>query len=62
MLHGLLCKIKDHRRGQGRHYQLGHILHFSILVLLSGATSYRKVEAFIKVNYAQLDKLQQFPV
>jgi len=57
MLHGLLCKIKDHRRGQGRRYQLGHILHFSILALLSGATSYRKVEAFIKVNYAQLDKL-----
>lgn len=28
MLYSLLCKIKDHRRGQGRRYLLGDILFF----------------------------------
>lgn len=56
MLYDLLFKIKDHRRGQGRRYLLGHILFFSILAILSGATSYRKVHAFIKANYALLDE------
>jgi len=57
MLYSLLSKIKDHRRGQGRRYQLGHILLFSVLALLSGATSYRKVQVFIEANYAQLDEI-----
>jgi len=56
MLYSLLCKIKDHRRGQGRRYLLGDILFFSILAILCGATSYRKAQAFIKTNYAQLDE------
>jgi predicted transposase YbfD/YdcC len=56
MLYDLLFKIKDHRRGQGRRYLLGHILFFSVLALLSGATSYRKVHAFIKANYVLLDE------
>ena len=55
MLYDLLFKIKDQRRGQGRRYLLGHILFFSILAILSGATSYRKVHAFIKANYVLLD-------
>ncbi|MBC8264740.1 MAG: transposase family protein, partial [Anaerolineales bacterium] len=42
MLQSFLFKIKDHRRKQGRRYQLGHILLFSIFAILSGATSYRK--------------------
>lgn len=57
MLHSFLCKIKDHRRQQGRRYQLGHILFFSVLAILSGATSYRKVQAFIKTHYAVLDEM-----
>ena len=56
MLYDLLFKVKDHRRGQGRRYLLGHILFFSILALLSGATSYRKVHAFIKANYVLLNE------
>jgi hypothetical protein len=31
-------------------------LFFSILAILCGATSYRKAQAFIKTNYAQLDE------
>lgn len=56
MLQSFLFKIKDHRRGQGRRYQLGHILFFSILAILGNATSYRKVHAFIKAHYTTLNQ------
>jgi predicted transposase YbfD/YdcC len=49
-------KIKDHRRKQGLRYKLGHILLFSVLAMLSDATSYRKIEAFIAQHYDVLDK------
>lgn len=57
MLESFLFQIVDHRRGQGRRYELGHILLFSILAILSGATSYRKIHTFICVHYAALDDL-----
>jgi len=57
MLQSFLFKIKDHRRRQGRRYQLGHILLLAILALLSGATSYRKIHAFIQAHYETLDKV-----
>ncbi len=57
MLQSFLFKIKDHRRPQGRRYRLGHILLFTIFALMSGATSYRKVHAFIKIHYATLDQV-----
>jgi len=56
MLQSFLSKIKDHRRPQGRRYQLQHILLFSVLAISSGAASYRKVHVFIKCNYETLDK------
>jgi hypothetical protein len=55
MLSSFLFKVKDHRRKQGRQYELGHILLFAILAILSGADSYRKVHAFIEAHYATLD-------
>ncbi len=55
MLQSFLSKIKDHRRKQGRRYELSHILLFSIFAILSGATSSRKVHAFIKAHYKTLD-------
>lgn len=57
MLESFLFKIKDHRRKQGRRYELGHILLFSILAMLSGADSYRKVQKFIVAHYATLDEI-----
>ena len=57
MLQSFLFKIKDHRRRQGRRYHLGHLLLFAILALLSGATSYRKVHAFIQARYKTLDEV-----
>ena len=56
MLESFLFEIPDHRRGQGRVYKLGHILLFSILAILSGATSYRKIHTFIVVNYEELNE------
>lgn len=57
MLGSFLFKLKDHRRKQGRRYELGHILLFSILAILSGATSYRKITAFIVRHYETLDEV-----
>jgi hypothetical protein len=57
MLKSFLFKVKDHRRKQGRRYELGHILLFSILAILSGADSYRKIQQFMVVHYDTLDEL-----
>lgn len=56
MLSSFLFKVADHRRKQGRQYQLGHILLLSILAIMSGADSYRKVHAFIEEHYAILNE------
>ncbi len=57
MLTGFLFKIKDHRRKQGRRYELGHILFFSVLAILSGADSYRKIQKFIVNHYRIFNKM-----
>ena len=57
MLKSFLSKIKDHRRRQGRRYELEHILLFSILAILSGATSYRKIHKFIVAHYDTLNEI-----
>jgi predicted transposase YbfD/YdcC len=57
VLASFLFKIQDHRRKQGRRYELGHILLFAILPILSGATSYRKIQKFIVTHYDTLDDI-----
>jgi predicted transposase YbfD/YdcC len=57
VLASFLFRVKDHRRKQGQRYRLGHILLFSILAIMSGADSYRKVHAFIDAHYATLDEV-----
>ena len=52
----LLSQINDPRRGQGKKWQLGPILLGTILAVLSGATSYRKVHGFIKAHRNRLNK------
>ncbi len=56
MLESFLFKVKDQRRKQGRRYELGHILFFTILAILSGADSYRKVQKFIVAQYDILNE------
>ncbi|MEN9430971.1 MAG: hypothetical protein RJA86_1830 [Pseudomonadota bacterium] len=43
--------IPDQRTREGRRYDLPHILLFTLLAMLSGADSYRKVASFIEVRF-----------
>jgi len=54
MLLAALHAIPDHRRAQGRMYDLPHILLLSVLAMLSQADSYRKIESFIKIHFHTL--------
>ena len=56
MLINCLKDIKDHRRKKSSIYQLDHVLFCSILAILSGATSYRKIHTYIKEKYDLLSK------
>ncbi|MDG4554478.1 MAG: ISAs1 family transposase [Candidatus Competibacter sp.] len=49
--------IPDHRRPQGRRYRLEHVLLFSILAILSDASSYRKIQRFIAARLLRLSVL-----
>jgi hypothetical protein len=42
-----LAEVPDPRRGQGQRYSMRHLLLFSVLATLAGATSYQKLVAFI---------------
>ena len=57
LLPTFLAAIPDHRRPQGRRYGLEHLLLFSILAILSDATSYRKIQRFIAARLPQLNAL-----
>jgi len=55
---GLLAaleEIPDPRRRQGRRYTLAHLLLFSVLAVLAGATSYRGILTFIGVHRERLN-------
>ena len=56
MLLTLFNQIPDHRRSQGRIYQLPFILLFTVLAIMSGADSYRKVASFINTHFKVLKK------
>ena len=50
-----LDRIPDPRRRQGRRYPLAHLLLFSVLAVLAGATSYRGILTFIAVHRERLN-------
>ena len=55
---GLLAaleEVPDPRRRQGRRYALAHLLLFSVLAVLAGATSYRGIRVFIAVHRERLN-------
>jgi len=52
----LLSQIPDPRRAQGKKWQLGPVLLATILAILSGATSYRKVHRFIETHRRPLNR------
>jgi len=55
---GLLAALQgipDPRRRQGQRYPLAHLLLFSVLAVLAGATSYRRIRLFIGVHRERLN-------
>lgn len=54
MLLSIFSEVPDHRSVHGRLYELRFILFFSVLAILSGADSYRKIELFMKENFTVL--------
>ncbi|QJD30796.1 transposase family protein [Methylococcus geothermalis] len=50
-----LLAIPDHRRAQGRLFDLPHLLLFSILAIMSGATSYRRIHQFLYTHQVALN-------
>jgi len=51
MLLEFLSEVEDFRRKQGQQYDIGHVLYFSILAVLSGSYSYRKIHQFLKRHF-----------
>ena len=56
----LLAQIPDPRRGQGQKWKLPPVLLATILAILSGATSYRKVHRFIEAHRLHLNEAFEF--
>jgi len=54
MLLDYLREIPDHRRGQGRRYDLAGLLLCTLLAVLSGADSYRRIHTFIDTHFRSL--------
>jgi len=56
----LLSQIPDPRRAQGKKWQLGPVMLATILAILSGATSYRKVHRFIEAHRTRFNAVFGF--
>lgn len=47
--------LDDPRRPQGRRYSMSHLLLFSVLAVLAGATSYQSIVTFMAVHRERLN-------
>jgi hypothetical protein len=50
-----LAEVPDPRRAQGQRYSMRHLLLFSVLATLAGATSYQKIITFIALQRERLN-------
>ena len=50
-----LAEVPDPRRAQGQRYSMRHLLLFSVLATLAGATSYQKIIAFMVLQRERLN-------
>ena len=50
-----LAEVPDPRRAQGQRYSMRHLLLFSVLATLAGATSYQKIIASIALQRERLN-------
>jgi hypothetical protein len=51
----VFSQIADHRRAEGRRFELAPVLLYSVLALLAGANSYRQMHSFIWVHLKRLN-------
>jgi hypothetical protein len=57
MLLEYLNKIPDKRRGQGRQYQLGYVILFSLFAILARGDGYAAIAKFIDEYFYKLDDM-----
>src|ERR687885_2409234 len=50
-----LADVRDPRRRQGQRYSMRHLLLFSVLAVLTGATSYQGIITFIALQRERLN-------
>lgn len=53
----IFTTIPDRRRAQGKMYALAPVLMVSVLAVLSGATSYRKIHGFIDAHLSRFNRV-----
>ena len=52
----ILRSIPDHRRAEGKRFDLATVLLYSILGMVAGANSYRQMHEFIRIHLQRLTK------
>ena len=56
-----LAGVRDPRRAQGQRYSMHHLLLFSVLAVLAGATSYQGIVTFIGLQRDRLNTVSSAP-
>ena len=51
----ILREIPDHRRVEGRRFDLATVLLYSIVAMVGGANSYRQMHEFIRIHRQSLN-------
>ena len=51
----ILREIPDHRRVEGRRFDLATVLLYSIIAMVGGANSYRQMHEFIRIHRQSLN-------
>ena len=52
----ILRSIPDHRRAEGRRFDLSAVLLYAILAMVAGANSYRQMHEFIRTHLQRLNE------
>ena len=52
----ILRSIPDHRRAEGRRFELATVLLYAIVAMVAGANSYRQAHEFIRIHLERLNE------
>jgi hypothetical protein len=52
----ILRSIPDHRRAEGKRFDLATVLLYAILGMVAGANSYRQMHEFIRIHLQRLNE------